>query len=51
MTDDLDAEMAALKKASVSCEEVSQQGWGRMTRVNLPGGGMLGLYQPRHQRP
>lgn len=51
MTDDLDAEMAALKKAGASCEEETQQGWGRLTRLRLPGGGTLGLYQPRHARP
>jgi hypothetical protein len=51
MTDDLDAEMAALKRAGAACEEVSQQAWGRLTRIKLPGGGTLGLYQPRHERP
>ena len=51
MTDDLDAEMAALKRAGAACEDVSQQTWGRLTRIQLPGGGTLGLYQPRHERP
>jgi catechol 2,3-dioxygenase-like lactoylglutathione lyase family enzyme len=51
MTDDLDAEMAALGKAGVRCEEAAQQAWGRATRISLPGGGTLGLYQPRHPRP
>jgi catechol 2,3-dioxygenase-like lactoylglutathione lyase family enzyme len=51
MTDDLDVEIKTLKKAGVECEAVSQQGWGRSTRIRLPGGGMLGLYQPRHARP
>jgi len=51
MTDDLDAEMKALKKAGAGCEAVSQQNWGRSTRIKLPGGGTLGLYQPRHERP
>jgi hypothetical protein len=51
MTDDLDAEMGALKKAGVGCEDVTQQGWGKVTRIKLPGGGTLGLYQPRHERP
>src|SRR4051812_36010811 len=51
MTDDLDGEMKALKKAGVACEEPSQQSWGRMTKLTLPGGGTLGLYQPRHARP
>src|SRR5215469_5080697 len=51
MTDDLDAEMAALKKAGIASEEPTQQRWGRATRIKLPGGGTLGLYQPRHERP
>jgi hypothetical protein len=51
MTDDLDAEIAALEKLGTACEAVSQQGWGRVTRIKLPGGGKLGLYQPRHERP
>jgi len=50
-TNDLDVEIAALKKAGVGCEEPSQQSWGRLTRIQLPGGGRLGLYQPRHARP
>src|SRR5215470_6094660 len=51
MTDDLDLEMAKLKKAGVACEPVSTQAWGRLTRITLPGGGRIGLYQPRHARP
>jgi hypothetical protein len=51
MTDDLDIEMSSLGKAGVACDAVSQQGWGRSTRIRLPGGGTLGLYEPRHQRP
>ena len=50
-TDDLDAEMAALRAAGTFCEEPNQQGWGRLTRFSLPGGGTLGLYQARHARP
>jgi len=51
MTDDLDAEMARLKKGGVGCSEPAMQGWGRLTKVKLPGGGEVGLYQPRHARP
>ena len=50
-TNDLDLEIAELKKAGVACEEPSQQSWGSLTRIQLPGGGRLGLYQPRHARP
>jgi hypothetical protein len=51
MTDDLDAEISALKRNGVACEDPSQQSWGRTTRMRLPGGGTLGLYEPRHERP
>jgi predicted enzyme related to lactoylglutathione lyase len=51
MTDDLDSEIRALKRAGASCETIAQQSWGRSTRIQLPGGGTLGLYQPRHARP
>jgi hypothetical protein len=26
-------------------------GWGVLTKLTLPGGGELGVYQPRHARP
>ena len=51
MCDDLDVEMARLKQAGVECEEPQMQGWGKLTHLKLPGGGRLGLYQPRHARP
>jgi hypothetical protein len=30
---------------------VQNAGWGLLTHVTLPGGGKLGVYQPRHARP
>jgi hypothetical protein len=27
---------------------ISDEGWGRLTTIRLPGGGALGLYEPRH---
>jgi catechol 2,3-dioxygenase-like lactoylglutathione lyase family enzyme len=50
-TDDLDLEIRTLQKAGIRCDAVTQQRWGRSTRLTLPGGGTLGLYQPRHERP
>jgi hypothetical protein len=26
----------------------SDRGWGLLTGIRLPGGGQLGLYEPRH---
>jgi hypothetical protein len=51
MTDDIDLEIRGLQQAGASCDTLSQQSWGRSIRIQLPGGGTLGLYQPRHERP
>ena len=48
MCDDLKAEMAALKKRGVQCSKVETARWGSITRITLPGGGQVGLYQPTH---
>ena len=48
MCDDLKAEMSALKKKGVACSEVQKERWGSITRIKLPGGGQIGLYQPKH---
>jgi hypothetical protein len=48
MCDDLKAEIAALAAKGVVCSEVHVERWGSITKVPLPGGGELGLYQPKH---
>lgn len=48
MCDDLRAEMASLAKKNVQCAAVREQRWGSTTKIRLPGGGQLGLYQPKH---
>jgi catechol 2,3-dioxygenase-like lactoylglutathione lyase family enzyme len=51
MTTDLEATLAQLEAKGVPTGPVSDQGWGRVTSIALPGGGELGLYEPRHPRP
>lgn len=51
MCDDVEALLKEMKKHNISCGPVHNQGWGLLTHVNLPGGGKLGIYQPRHARP
>jgi catechol 2,3-dioxygenase-like lactoylglutathione lyase family enzyme len=51
MTDDVKQTVKDLKAKGVTCGTVSDQGWGLLTLVSLPGGGTIGLYQPRHARP
>ena len=48
LCDDLKAEMALLAEKGVKCSEVQEQRWGSITKMRLPGGGEVGLYQPKH---
>jgi catechol 2,3-dioxygenase-like lactoylglutathione lyase family enzyme len=51
MCDDVAATVAELTAKGVTCGPVSDEGWGLLTAIELPGGGKLGLYEPRHPRP
>ena len=51
MCDDVDAAVRALTARGIACDPFSTPSWGKLTRIHLPGGGSLGLYQPRHARP
>jgi hypothetical protein len=51
MCDDVEAFVSQMKAREVACGPVMNQGWGLLTQVTLPGGGTLGVYQPRHARP
>jgi hypothetical protein len=44
MCDDLKAEVSA----GVACSEIQEARWGSITKIKLPGGGEIGLYQPKH---
>jgi catechol 2,3-dioxygenase-like lactoylglutathione lyase family enzyme len=48
MCDDLKAEMVSLAQRGVHCSAVQEARWGSITRIPLPGGGAIGLYQPKH---
>jgi hypothetical protein len=49
LCDDLRATMAELTAKGVEfAGPVSEQRWGLLTSIKLPGGGELGLYQPLH---
>jgi hypothetical protein len=51
MADDIDGFVTEMRTRGVACGPVRNEGWGLLTRVTLPGGGTLGVYQPRHARP
>jgi len=48
MCDDLNATIAMLDAKGAQTTEIVQAGWGTTTTLRLPGGGGLGLYEPRH---
>jgi len=48
MCDDLSAEMEVLLQKGVRCSAVEEARWGAVTMIQLPGGGTVGLYQPKH---
>jgi catechol 2,3-dioxygenase-like lactoylglutathione lyase family enzyme len=50
MCDDVNATVEDLLANGVSCGDISDEGWGLLTSIRLPGGGDLGLYEPRHPK-
>jgi hypothetical protein len=51
MCDDVQALVVAMEGRGIHCGQVQSMGWGLLTQVTLPGGGKIGVYQPRHARP
>lgn len=51
MCDDVEALTADLRRRKIACTPVQDLSWGRLTHISLPGGGKLGVYEPRHARP
>jgi catechol 2,3-dioxygenase-like lactoylglutathione lyase family enzyme len=51
MCDDVEATVRDLRSRGVELtQEITDERWGRLTRFLLPGGGEVGLYEPRHPR-
>ncbi len=51
LTDNIEAFAEALEGRGIACTPRRDMGWGILTTLSLPGGGTLGVYQPRHPRP
>jgi hypothetical protein len=51
MCDDVTGFVGGMKERGIDCGPVMDRGWGLLTEVKLPGGGKIGVYQPRHSRP
>lgn len=46
--DDIQSTVRDLQRKGVACAPVQDVGWGKVTSINVPGGGEMGLYEPRH---
>jgi catechol 2,3-dioxygenase-like lactoylglutathione lyase family enzyme len=52
MCDDIEATAEELRAKGVELSRpIRDEGWGLVTAIRLPGGGELGLYEPRHPTP
>jgi catechol 2,3-dioxygenase-like lactoylglutathione lyase family enzyme len=51
MCEDVEAFIVRVTEHGLHTTPVADQGWGLVTHIRLPGGGKLGVYQPRHARP
>jgi hypothetical protein len=51
MCDDIQAFVDKMTTHRIACAPVQNQRWGLLTHLTLPGGGKLGVYEPRHARP
>jgi hypothetical protein len=51
LTDDVEALAASMEARGIEATPRSEQGWGLLMHVTLPGGGKLGIYEPRHASP
>jgi catechol 2,3-dioxygenase-like lactoylglutathione lyase family enzyme len=52
MCHDVEQSVAELKDRGVEfVAPIGDEGWGLTTRFRIPGGGEIGLYQPKHASP
>jgi hypothetical protein len=51
MCDDIDDTIREMARAGIAATPIREASWGLMTTLTLPGGGKLGVYEPKHPRP
>jgi hypothetical protein len=51
MCEDVEALVDAMAAKDIVCGPIQEMAWGAMTELTLPGGGTIGIYEPRHVRP
>jgi catechol 2,3-dioxygenase-like lactoylglutathione lyase family enzyme len=51
MCRDVRAFVETMSGKKIACSAIDEQRWGSITRVTLPGGSKIGVYQPKHASP
>ena len=51
LVNDVRAFVEQMRAKKVTCGALQEQSWGLLTKVTLPGGGTIGVYEPKHARP
>ena len=51
MCENVETFVTGMAEKGIVCGEVGDLSWGRLARMRLPGGGDVGVYEPKHERP
>jgi catechol 2,3-dioxygenase-like lactoylglutathione lyase family enzyme len=51
MCDDVQAFTMEMMAKGVATSAIREERWGAVTELTLPGGGQVGVYQPKHPSP
>jgi hypothetical protein len=51
LCDDINAFVKQMSEQNIVCGPIQSERWGNITQLTLPGGGKLGVYEPKHARP
>jgi hypothetical protein len=51
LCDDINAFVKDMEIRQVPCSSITRQRWGDVVQITLPGGGKIGIYEPKHARP
>jgi catechol 2,3-dioxygenase-like lactoylglutathione lyase family enzyme len=51
MCDEIVETLKNLKSKNVTVSDVSERPWGKVATFTLPGGGKIGVYEPKHPSP
>ncbi len=49
--EDIEAFVSKVSEQDIGCGKIEDRGWGLLSSINLPGGGTIGVYEPKHERP